>query len=86
MSSENFIPQITPSLLRIANTLELARENTEAVQDKNNRNQDPNKRSGPDYKIGQQVWIDSHTLSNAAKQRTSKFTPRRDGPYIIHKR
>lgn len=86
MTSENFIPQVTPALLRLADTLEMARENVEAVQDRNNRNSDPKRRSDPDYKPGDTVWIDTHTLSNASKQRTSKFSPRRDGPYIIHKK
>lgn len=86
ISSENFIPQITPVLLRMSDTLDIARENTEAVQDRNNRNTDPKRRSDPNYAPGDLVWIDSHTLSNSSKQHTAKFNPRRDGPYVIHKK
>lgn len=81
VSSENFIIQITPVLLRLADTLEIAKENTEAIQDKNHRNIDLKRRKDPNYKPGDMVWLDTHTLSNSAKQRTSKFNPRRDGSY-----
>ncbi|KAK4885267.1 hypothetical protein RN001_001538 [Aquatica leii] len=35
------------------------------------------------YEPGDKVLVDVHALSDAAKGYTSKFAPRRDGPYLI---
>ncbi|XP_028168526.1 uncharacterized protein LOC114358696 isoform X2 [Ostrinia furnacalis] len=46
---------------------------------------DKNRRTGPIYNEGDLVLIESHRLSQAAKGFTSKFAPRREGPYRISK-
>ncbi|KAF8771887.1 hypothetical protein HNY73_019255 [Argiope bruennichi] len=32
---------------------------------------------------GDRVWVTTHLKSNKANQKSTKFTPRRDGPYIV---
>ncbi|GFT83163.1 uncharacterized protein TNCV_2129751 [Trichonephila clavipes] len=32
---------------------------------------------------GDRVWVNKHQLSSSAQQRTSKFMPHQDGPYVI---
>lgn len=83
IKSENFIPQITPHLLRLADTLEIANETQEKMQDKNKENVDRKRKSQNDYQIGDKVLVSTHVLSKASQNLTSKFTPRRDGPYLI---
>lgn len=81
--SENFVPEITPRLLQLADTLKIAREVTERSQDHNQQYLDKRRRPDPKYQPGDKVLITTHVLSNAAKDLTSKFVPKRDGPYII---
>ncbi|GBL99466.1 hypothetical protein AVEN_268582-1, partial [Araneus ventricosus] len=40
-------------------------------------------RRAPNYFPGDRVFVTTHHFSNAAKGRTTKFMPKRDGPYII---
>ncbi|GBL96597.1 hypothetical protein AVEN_207770-1 [Araneus ventricosus] len=44
---------------------------------------DRKRRRAPNYFSGDRVFITTHHLSNAAKERTTKFMPKRDGPSII---
>lgn len=44
------------------------------------------RRPQPDYKIGDQVLVTTHVLSKSSKNITSKFVPKRDGPYQIMKK
>ena len=81
--SENFIPQITPRLLELADTLREAREIQEAHQDRRKSCADKRRRSGPAYKVGDRVLVLNHTLSNAAKEVSAKLAPKRDGPYTV---
>ena len=81
--SENFLPQITPRLLKLAETLEDARETVEKTQDHNKTYVDKKRRPQVSFKPGDLVLVTSHVLSNAAKGVTSKFVPKRDGPYVI---
>jgi hypothetical protein len=83
LQSENFVPEVTPKLLFITETMATAREAHEKQQDKRKEVADAKRRPSPLYKPGDKVWVNSHTLSNANKGRTSKFTPKRDGLYVI---
>lgn len=83
IKSENFIPQITPHLLRLADTLEIANESQEKMQDRNKQFVDRKRKPQKDIKIGDKVLVSTHILSKANQGLTSKFTPRRDGPYIV---
>lgn len=70
-------------LLAIADTLQRVKENTEISQIRNQKYTDHGRRPDPGYQPGDRVWVKTHHLSNAAKQFTSKFAPRRDGPYVV---
>lgn len=83
VNAENFVPQITPHLLRLANTLKLARETEEKMQDKNKLYADLKRKPQENIKIGDKVLVSTHILSKKDKNLTSKFVPRRDGPYIV---
>lgn len=81
--SENFIPEITPALLLMADTLTKARESTESTQDRNREYTDPKRRADPGYEPGDKVMVTCHPLSKASKQFSAKLAPKRDGPYVI---
>lgn len=83
VESENLFPQITPYLRSLANTLKLAREAEQQMQDRNKKYCDQRRRTQPDLKVCSKVLVTTHVLSNATKGITSKFVPKRDGPYII---
>lgn len=80
---ENFIPQITPYLRKIADTWKEATVLNKERQDNRKEYADRKHRDLEPYKVGDRVWVDTHILSNTSKQMTSKFVPKRDGPYAI---
>ncbi|CAK9811642.1 Activity-regulated cytoskeleton associated protein 1 [Anthophora quadrimaculata] len=81
--SENFIPEITPKLRQLAETLQRARETLDHAQERQKEHADRKRRPDPGYQPGDLIWVNTHLLSNAEKGITSKFIPKRDGPYII---
>ena len=81
--SENFIPNITTYLQGMINVLKDAKESEVKTQDRNKAYVDPHRRPQPHFDIGTKVLVNTHILSNAAKGVSSKFVPKRDGPYII---
>ncbi|XP_036347333.1 protein NYNRIN-like [Rhagoletis pomonella] len=81
--SENFIAEITPYLSTLAEVFQAARECECKQQDANKGITNPQRRDQEGLEIGSKVLVTTHVLSNAAKGVTSKFVPRRDGPYII---
>ena len=83
VENENFVAEITPHLKRMADTLKDARERSEGQQDRAKKYADQHRRLSPAYEVGDRVLVDVHTLSRASSSYTSKFAPRRDGPYII---
>ncbi|XP_073831745.1 uncharacterized protein [Musca autumnalis] len=83
VNAENFIPQITPHLLRLADTFKRAKENEETMQDKNKAYVDAKRIPQKKIQIGDHVLVSTHILSNKDKGLTSKFVPRRDGPYVV---
>lgn len=82
-TSENFVAQITPKLLQISDTLKDVKENKNIVHNRSAKYFDGKHRPDPGYKSGDLVWITSHKKSNSAQQKTDKFFPRREGPYVI---
>lgn len=83
VQEETFIPQITPYLLKMHKMMEIVRETHEHKQDQHKMYADRNRKQGVSYKPGDLVLINTQQLSNASKGLTSKFYPRRDGPYQI---
>ena len=65
--SENFIPEITPRLLQLADTLRDAKGKTEVMQKRNQKI--TNSKFHPDlgYNPGDNVFIKTQILSNAKK-------------------
>lgn len=84
--SENFVPEITPKLLQLADTLKRAREVRENKEEIRKEAVDKRRREDPGYKPGDLVLANSHPVSNSARGSSAKFSPRRDGPYKILKR
>ncbi|GBM26815.1 hypothetical protein AVEN_32070-1 [Araneus ventricosus] len=60
-----------------------AKEVAEMQQDFRKECGDRKRRRASNYFPGDRVFVTTHYLSNAAKGRTTKFMPKRDGPYII---
>ncbi|CAK1589903.1 unnamed protein product [Parnassius mnemosyne] len=85
IKSENLDPQITPYLLKLADSLSEAKENIEHQQDLRKLQADSDRRDSDPLQEGDFVLMKSHVLSNAAKGVTSKFIPKQDGPYVISK-
>lgn len=79
---ENFVPQITPYLKKINEIFKNARETNEIKQDKWKHYADK-KRREHDFVLGDLVLLKTQILSNKQKGITSKFVPKRDGPYKI---
>ncbi|KAF8781604.1 Transposon Tf2-6 polyprotein like [Argiope bruennichi] len=82
VENDNFVPEITPYLKRFANIMNELRERIEMKQDRRKIYYDKNRKQ-VFYSPGDKVWVTSHPISNKFKRKTSKFAPRRDGPYII---
>ncbi|XP_061393470.1 protein still life, isoforms C/SIF type 2-like, partial [Musca vetustissima] len=83
VTAENFVPQITPHLLRLADALKIAKESEERMQDRNKLYADLKRLPQKEIKVGDKVLISTHIISNKGSNLTSKFVPRRDGPYIV---
>ena len=83
---ENFVPEITPKLLLMADTLREARGRRETQQDKVKEDVDKHRRPGPSYITGDKVLLETHTLSKANEGISSKLAPRYDGPHTIKKK
>ena len=86
VEAENYVPQITPYLLRLAETLRSAKESVEHEQDVRKVAKDKTRQEGERFVPGDFVLLRSHLLSNASKGVSSKLLPKRDGPYIISKK
>lgn len=83
VQEDNFVPIITPYLLKMDEHMETAREYNEQQQDKRKEYADAKRRLHTELQRGDLVLLKNHFVSNAAKGISSKFMPRRDGPYII---
>lgn len=83
VENDNFIPEITPYLKKFATFIKQVRDRIEERQDHHKHYADKRFAKVPSLKQGDKVWVTTHPLSNSDKNRTSKFMPRRDGPYTI---
>ncbi|CAG9568732.1 unnamed protein product [Danaus chrysippus] len=86
VQNENFIMEITPKLLLIADTLKRAKEIQEMKEEKRKEYVDKTRKACPNYREGDLVLVDTHTLSKSSQGYSSKLAPRRDGPYVINRR
>ncbi|CAG9134097.1 unnamed protein product [Plutella xylostella] len=84
--SENFIPEITPRLLQLADTLKKAREVQEQKEETRKQIVDESRKKTPAYSPGDLVLVTLHPLSKASQGVSAKLCPRRDGPYVITRR
>lgn len=82
-NNENFIPEITPKLIQLSETIKRVQESVERMQNRNQQQSDQNRRPDPGYQPGEKVLVKTHLLSNKDKQFTNKLAPKRDGPYVI---
>lgn len=83
ISSENFIAEVTPHLLRLADTLDDAHRTADQQQDTRKVYADATRRPSPEYCPGDFVWVATHLLSRIKDRFSSKLAPKRDGPYLI---
>uniref|UniRef100_A0A6P7GSH1 Uncharacterized protein LOC114340237 n=1 Tax=Diabrotica virgifera virgifera TaxID=50390 RepID=A0A6P7GSH1_DIAVI len=83
IASETVIPEITPYLRRHTDILLSARENNELRQDSSKLYADKHFRETVVFNKGQKVLVKTHILSKSDAGLSSKFAPRRDGPYLI---
>lgn len=80
------MPQITPYLVKLVESLSSAKEIIEHQQDIRKVQADSGRRASIPFKEGDLVLMKTHVLSNAAKGVTSKFAPKQDGPYVVLKK
>ncbi|GFV29814.1 transposon Tf2-11 polyprotein [Trichonephila clavipes] len=80
--NDNFVAEITPYLKRFATITEDIRKRIETKQDQRKKQYDKNRRPVY-YSPGDKVWVTLHPISSAKNKKTSKFMPKRDGPYLI---
>ncbi|GFW60485.1 hypothetical protein TNCV_943521 [Trichonephila clavipes] len=81
--NDNFVPDITPYLKKFAKFSTQTREVVEEQQDSRKFYADKKRKAAPTYQPGEQIFVASHPLSNAAQGRSAKLMPRRDGLYVI---
>ncbi|XP_063635205.1 uncharacterized protein LOC134805954 [Cydia splendana] len=86
LDKENFVPQITPYLRSFISSLSAVRDRVEAQQDRRKEHADKSRQPGDVFDVGDNVLIKSHVLSNASKNVSAKFVPKRDGPYLVVKK
>ncbi|KAH0822452.1 hypothetical protein GEV33_000339 [Tenebrio molitor] len=70
IQNENFIPEVTPRLLRLADHLKEAQEVHEKEQDRRKTTADSKRRPGPTYAPGDRVYVVTHLVSNVHQNST----------------
>ncbi|GFW41769.1 integrase catalytic domain-containing protein [Trichonephila clavipes] len=83
IDNENFVPEITPYLKRLARISSEVRERIEEKQDQRKTFYDKRHRPGSLYHPGDKVWVTLHHLSNAAHKKTAKFNPKEMGLVLL---
>ncbi|GBP80182.1 hypothetical protein EVAR_97376_1 [Eumeta japonica] len=77
--------RLIPYLLKLVDTLQNSKESAERQQDLRKSLKDKSRRDGT-LIVGDLVLMKTHVPSSSIKGVTSKFVPKRDGPYLIHKK
>lgn len=85
VEAENFVPRITPYLRKLQDCLVDSHQHVIREQDRRKVQADQH-RTPTTFAVGDKVLLKSHVLSDSTKARTSKFVPKRDGPYRILKK
>ncbi|GFX71263.1 transposon Tf2-9 polyprotein [Trichonephila clavipes] len=80
IDKDNFVPEITPYLKRFANSTLDVKHRVEQKQEYPKENFDRRQRRKY-YKPGDKVWMTIHPISR--NNRSRKFMPKREGPYLI---
>lgn len=83
VSAVNYVPQITPYLLKLTNAIAESKENIERQQDIRKTEKDDKRQEGDTFISGDLVLLKTHVLSNASKGVSAKLMPKHDGPYVI---
>lgn len=86
VQNDNFVKELTPRLLLMADTLIRAREMQEEKEEKRKEYVDRKRQVCPDYQPGDLVLATTHVLSKSSQGFSSKLAPRRDGPYVVVRR
>lgn len=82
VEAENFVPRITPYLMRLKDCLQDSTQHVIREQDRRKKYADT-KRRPEVFSEGEKVLLRTHMLSNAKKGLSAKFAPKRDGPYLV---
>ncbi|GBN61176.1 Transposon Tf2-8 polyprotein [Araneus ventricosus] len=83
IENDNFVAEITPYVKKFSQFMAQAKEVVEQQQDKRKQYADKRRHDTPQFHPGDKIYVTSHPVSSADKGKTSKFLPRRDGPYLI---
>ncbi|XP_063537554.1 uncharacterized protein LOC134746912 [Cydia strobilella] len=86
LDKESIVPQVTPYLRSLISSLSAVRDRVEAQQNRRKEHADESRQPGDVFDFGDSVLIKSLVLSNAAKNASAKFVPKRGGPYQVVKK
>lgn len=73
---ENFVSEVTPYLMKVAETMKEVVEVHEREQNRCKTYADQSKRQAENFQIGDQVMVKTRILNNAPQRVTSKFVPK----------
>ena len=83
IENENFDRGISLFLKTVVSVFKEAKEINHAMQDRNKRQYDKQRRQQPTLNIGTKVLVTTHALSQATKGITAKFLSEQDSSYVI---
>lgn len=86
ISTEDLTSELKTYLLRHGSTLRETRDLTEREAKRRTTQANLKRRDVEGYAPDDRVWVATHARSDAAASSTSKFVPRRDGPYQVLKK
>ena len=82
-STDDIQNEIAPYLEKLQDSLRCARETLALEQDRQKEIAEAGNREMKSFEPGDRVWVATYFLSHSAAGLTSKFYPKRDGPYIV---